>query len=353
MAIQIALEKIGYDVWKIDWLFGDNTKTQVEEFQEKYNEEHKDQPITKDGFPWSETIRAILEKLSSTDQSQALIPAHQWESEQQVTEFEDQQAADKKRENPLKRFDINLLGSFEGKDFIFKEGIVKEDPDEKRYIEIKWKRYYEDSHWGAYFSVWRFRDDVGFIEIGGENWKGIVVQSNKVKRVGEVFNNNGDYSVYDVSTKTSRGGFFEDSELLFWWDWNEEDKSELRGKVSLNETNNGKKIVESRGNKIEFTEVAEKWYVFCTKSGKELVLPLSLNRKWALNAANLINAAVSAVKKSAYTLEKFEADSGILQADYEKYVWDTDIIYNVQEKFWVSAEILADWMNEYRKEVEI
>jgi peptidoglycan hydrolase-like protein with peptidoglycan-binding domain len=61
-AIQIALERMGYEVGKIDGVFADKgkttskTKTAVEKFQ-------KDNGLPPDGIPGPKTITKILEKL--------------------------------------------------------------------------------------------------------------------------------------------------------------------------------------------------------------------------------------------------------------------------------------------------
>ena len=158
----------------------------------------------------------------------------------------------------------------------------------------------------------------------------------------------------------TEGGYYENGKLLFWGKKTGKDLSQQRGTVKLTEkyeANTQKqryqdRTVESWGNKISLLDNAS-GYHFSTQSGAKLTLPKSLWRQKALAAANLINAAVGIVKKSGFQLDEFEADGDILQADYKKYVWDTNLIKNVQEKFWVSATVLADWMNKYRKDVGI
>ncbi len=76
MAVQIALESLG-EGWdtelnKIDWLLwkpGSRTRNAVKKFQEKYNEAHKSK-LTPDWLPGKETIRAILEVLGWSVDSQ-------------------------------------------------------------------------------------------------------------------------------------------------------------------------------------------------------------------------------------------------------------------------------------------
>ena len=158
----------------------------------------------------------------------------------------------------------------------------------------------------------------------------------------------------------TEGGYYENGKLLFWGKKTGKDLSQQRGTVKLTEkyeANTQKqrsqvRTVESWWTAITLRDDAS-GYHFSTKSGDKLTLPKSLWRQKALAAANLINAAVGIVKNSRFQLDYFEADGDILQADYKKYVWDTDLIQNVQGKFWVSATVLADWMNKYRKDVGI
>ncbi len=54
MAVQIALEKRGIDVGKVDGIFGAGTRAAVRTFQEKNG-------ITADGLPGPQTIAKLLE----------------------------------------------------------------------------------------------------------------------------------------------------------------------------------------------------------------------------------------------------------------------------------------------------
>ena len=59
LAAQIALETLGYDIGKIDWLVWPRTKWQIRKFQEDAWFKWKDV----DGVIWPKTIKALLEKL--------------------------------------------------------------------------------------------------------------------------------------------------------------------------------------------------------------------------------------------------------------------------------------------------
>lgn len=56
MAVQIALEKQGYDTGKIDGIYGETTKEAVKAFQAQHE-------LKADGLPGSETIKKLLEVL--------------------------------------------------------------------------------------------------------------------------------------------------------------------------------------------------------------------------------------------------------------------------------------------------
>ena len=188
-------------------------------------------------------------------------------------------------------------------------------------------------------------------------WKGVITRSDGTKYEWDFKNGRRHWkgkSTYD-QWKKQIGWYYEGGEELFGWfsreKDSEKDHSILRGEMNLNENWNAKEVT-SRGNTIRLQE-KNQWYLFETQSKAKLTLPKSLERKWALNAANLINSAVSAVKNSWFKLDKFEAQFWTLQADYKGEFLDTDIIRDVQGKFWVSAKALAEWMNEYRKDVGI
>lgn len=72
-------------------------------------------------------------------------------------------------------------------------------------------------------------------------------------------------------------------------------------------------------------------------------------------AANLINAIVYKVKNNdkGWALDYFEADGNELQADYKVSPIDTTLLTDVQKFFKIPAKDLADWLNEYRKDVGI
>ena len=346
MAVQIALESQGYDVGKVDGLWWEFTKAAVENFQDRNG-------LNKDGMPWRLTIQKLAEVMGTPAKAEG-TPAK--------AEGTPAKAAEK-----LPQIELSDLGEWQGKKFIFKEGVEKTDQKGK-YIEIGGQRcdqWKEGLTWLGYqvginsndmgrFYLWAYVD-------GKLHGKGKIVWSN-----GDVYewdwkddkrDGKGKYTFKDGQTQ---GGYYENWKLLFWGKKTGKDLSQQRGTVKLTE----KYEVDQQKQRSQIRTVESWWtaitlrddasgYHFSTKSGDKLTLPKSLWRQKALAAANLINAAVGIVKKSGFQLDEFEADGDILQADYKKYIWDTDLILNVQEKFWVSATVLADWMNEYRKEVGI
>ena len=79
MAVQIALEKRGIDVGKVDGIFGAGTKAAVKKFQE----ENK---ITADGLPGPQTITELLKGTTETPANPAETPAKPAETPANTTE---------------------------------------------------------------------------------------------------------------------------------------------------------------------------------------------------------------------------------------------------------------------------
>ena len=69
MAVQIALEKRGIDVGKVDGIFGAGTRAAVKTFQEENG-------ITADGLPGSQTIAKLLEGTAETPANTVETPAN-------------------------------------------------------------------------------------------------------------------------------------------------------------------------------------------------------------------------------------------------------------------------------------
>lgn len=131
MAVQIALESFKdssgsqlYDVWIIDGHYGWSTKSAVRKFQKENN-------LTVDDAPGSNTIKAILWKLEGTSSNQHgnMLGEVDTSSEQSPTLTE------------APKVDINILGSWEGQNFVFKQWIEKKD-QQGTYIELDGKKYY-------------------------------------------------------------------------------------------------------------------------------------------------------------------------------------------------------------------
>ena len=68
MAVQIALEKRGIDVGKVDGIFGAGTRAAVRTFQEKNG-------ITADGLPGPQTIAELLKGTTETPANTTETPA--------------------------------------------------------------------------------------------------------------------------------------------------------------------------------------------------------------------------------------------------------------------------------------
>ena len=89
MAVQIALEKRGIDVGKVDGIFGAGTRAAVRTFQEKNG-------ITADGLPGSQTIAKLLEWEDKKPEWEDKKP--EWEDEKPEWEDEKKEWEDKKPE---------------------------------------------------------------------------------------------------------------------------------------------------------------------------------------------------------------------------------------------------------------
>ena len=62
LAVQIALEAKGIEVWKIDWLMWPATKSAIGKFQREYNTSHPTTKIKVDNAIWPQTVRALLDE---------------------------------------------------------------------------------------------------------------------------------------------------------------------------------------------------------------------------------------------------------------------------------------------------
>ena len=89
MAVQIALEKRGIDVGKVDGIFGAGTRAAVRTFQEKNG-------ITADGLPGPQTIAKLLEWEDKQSEWEDKKP--EWEDEKKEWGDEKKEWGDKKQE---------------------------------------------------------------------------------------------------------------------------------------------------------------------------------------------------------------------------------------------------------------
>ena len=79
MAVQIALEKRGIDVGKVDGIFGAGTRAAVGKFQ-------KENEITADGLPGPQTIAKLLKGTTETPANTTETPANTTETPANTTE---------------------------------------------------------------------------------------------------------------------------------------------------------------------------------------------------------------------------------------------------------------------------
>ena len=121
MAVQIALESLGYDVWKIDGQYWPDTWPAVARFQVRHW-------LKVDKNPWKNTITQILKELEG---EKLLL---NWASEEVSDETVDN--------NIINKIDISSLWQFTDNKFSFKEWLEKRKWG-KNFINIGWQTYYE------------------------------------------------------------------------------------------------------------------------------------------------------------------------------------------------------------------
>ncbi len=100
-AIQWWLKELGYDTGRIDWQFGNNTKSALMKFQEKYNRDNKGAKVWINWQPWPKVIKALIKELEKVEEPKPVTEIPQAEEKveepKQVTELPQ---AEEKAEEP-------------------------------------------------------------------------------------------------------------------------------------------------------------------------------------------------------------------------------------------------------------
>lgn len=159
MAVQIALESKGYDVGKVDGIFGAHTRQQVRAFQEANQ-------LTVDGLPGKETIAKLVELLGG-----------------EVETGGQKQQASKTNEKPqsssletLPQLKLSDLGEWKEGVFIFKKGVEKKD-NQGTYIELAGKKFYNNANNGVGYVTASGELLFGEFKDGKANGKGICIRA--------------------------------------------------------------------------------------------------------------------------------------------------------------------------------
>ena len=175
MAVQIALESQGYDVWKIDWMLGNRTKAAVRLFQEK-------EGIKVDWDPGPETIWKLLENLgwlvSEQEEWEDKEWKKEWEDKEWKKEWEDKEWKREWEDKEWKKEweDKEWEKEWEGKEWENKEPFSKE----KFNVFIEATRPILSKLWLSYVSTW------GWIKTN--NPKFDVMEYNDGRYVTKTFN---------------------------------------------------------------------------------------------------------------------------------------------------------------------
>lgn len=187
MAIQIALESLGYDVGRIDGQYWMRVKQAVAKFQVVA----KVQKVP-DWTPGANTIKALLRSLEASGSASQGAPSNN--PEKPVNGPEMMTLADLKK---LGFFDVNTIWRFTSKGFVLKKWLEKTDNNWNKYIEINGKRVYkagphtnwicyscENSTYGNWVEIWEcedwligfdghyriYADDGGWKQFGAQYW---------------------------------------------------------------------------------------------------------------------------------------------------------------------------------------
>lgn len=140
MAVQIALESKGYDVGKVDGIFGAHTRQQVRAFQEANQ-------LTVDGLPGKETIAKLVELLGGK-----VEPTGEATKNNQNQSSETNENPQSSSLETLPQLKLSDLGEWKEDVFIFKKGVEKKD-NQGTYIELAGKKFYNNANNGVGYVV--------------------------------------------------------------------------------------------------------------------------------------------------------------------------------------------------------
>ena len=309
MAVQIALEKRGIDVGKVDGIFGAGTKAAVKTFQEKNR-------IRADGLPGPQTIAQLLEGTAET-------PAKTKENTVETP-------AKTKENIDLKKININTIAQevFNMiKDWKITKNMNLEDILKSKFNKFnKWSEGFTGVGYKVwekpYFSLWDYKN-------WKLDWQGIAVFSGGL--------------IYQ--------GTFEDDQL-----WLNGEAMFSNGRKAKIEKKDGNTWVFTMDwNRIEYS-FDQNFYHLFTKDKKQLDIPIKTSKVDFLKAMYEINMVIEDVKhlesKELKQIDYFEVDGNQLEADMKGDFFDTTLIKDVARQVHANPYSLARWMNEYRNSME-
>ena len=322
MAVQIALEKRGIDVGKVDGIFGAGTSAAVRKFQ-------KENGISEDGLPGPQTIAELLKGTPETPGTPAGTTGTPETPGTPGTPAGTTGTPVKTKETPVK-MDLKKININNIKQEILKN--IKKKEENKGVVDLAGFEFSkrEDGKTGLaykewvnpYLSLWDYKN-------WKLDWEGIAVFSGGL--------------IYQ--------GTFEDDQL-----WLNGEVMFSNGRKAKIEKKDGNTWVFTMDwNRIEYS-FDQNFYHLFTKDKKQLDIPIKTSKVDFLKAMYEINMAIEEVKhlesKELTQLDYFEVDTNELQADMKGDFFDTTLIKDVARQVHANKYSLAKWMNEYRNSME-
>ena len=320
MAVQIALEELWYNTGTIDGIYAEGwtTDAAVRKFQAEHG-------LKVDGAPGKDTIGRLLEKLK--------------EEKEEGKDWEREEDKDWEKE--------------EDKDWEREEGKGWEEKEEDK----GWEEKEEDKDWEDWEKkdgeLELFEEDITYADGFRYKWT-IDEKWNKQWK----WNLKSPLNKPALKTDWEYDWYFDNNEMHGKWTykWN-------YGKNTFSGEREHWRIIECESfwEKINIKYDNQWWYVE-TKSGKKLYLAPGATENFEIwKAASVINKVVSLVRgyKWGRRLNKFKTWSALsasddnLEIDYNGRLRDSTALGFSKTKIWISAAELADWLNEYRKDVGI
>jgi len=342
MAVQIALEKRGIDVGKVDGIFGAGTRAAVRTFQEKNG-------ITSDSLPGKQTIEKLLEWEDKKPEWEDKKP--EWEDKKPEWEDEKKEWGDEKKEWGDEKKEWGDKKKETVTETLEKMDLTKVNIDvlKKVYgetIDKNWKGFQETRNvieiWGLKFKKWtegmtglgyRVEDDPSIMWFGQYvdgaltgKWVGVrrywaTYQWDFVEWIRDW---KGKYSFSNWVTYEwgRKEGHFDGRGVGTWPDWTkseehrERDKNKWRStttypngdKRSINYENSNKwkwDYIFSTGEKIygEWNRVGDERRRECTRmmpDGKELKINM---KNWIIEATSSENTIKIKVEKDYFVFQ--------------------------------------------------